>query len=64
MLSGDAPRPHCGPPPSDDPNKEPSWIESVLIGKGSNLALAVLCGKVLVPIKIPLAVAITPYVHR
>ena len=30
-------------PHADDPDKEPSWIESVLIGKGSNLALAIVC---------------------
>lgn len=93
-------------PPAEDPNKEPSWIESVLIGKGSNLALAIVCrlvgasrscliillrglpdsgkrarstcmsphhlwssspnccSKMCVPIKIPVAMAVTPYVHR
>ena len=49
---------------ADDPNKEHSWIETVLIGKGSNLALAMLCSKLFVPIKLPAALALTPYVHR
>eukprot|EP00195_Chlamydomonas_chlamydogama_P016982 CAMPEP_0202894190 /NCGR_PEP_ID=MMETSP1392-20130828/3635_1 /ASSEMBLY_ACC=CAM_ASM_000868 /TAXON_ID=225041 /ORGANISM="Chlamydomonas chlamydogama, Strain SAG 11-48b" /LENGTH=126 /DNA_ID=CAMNT_0049578797 /DNA_START=11 /DNA_END=391 /DNA_ORIENTATION=- len=48
----------------DDPNREPSWMESLLTGKGSHLALAILCSKVCVPIKVPVAVAMTPYVHR
>lgn len=49
---------------ADDPGREPSWFESLLVGKGSNLALAILCSKFCVPIKVPMAVAITPYVHR
>ena len=49
---------------TDNPDKEPSWVESVLIGKGSNLALAMLCSKFFVPLKLPAAVALTPYVHR
>ncbi|GAX85050.1 hypothetical protein CEUSTIGMA_g12470.t1 [Chlamydomonas eustigma] len=48
----------------DDPHKQTSWMESMLIGKGSNLALAMICSKACVPIKIPIAVGITPYVHR
>ncbi len=50
--------------PTEEPGKEPSWLESMLIGKGSSLALAILCGKAMVPIKIPVALAVTPYVHR
>jgi len=33
-------------------------------GKGSSLALAFVCSKAMVPIKLPVAAAITPYVHR
>lgn len=48
----------------DDPDKEPSFVEKYLIGKGSNLALAVICSKMLVPVKLPVAMAVTPYVQR
>ncbi|PNW88476.1 hypothetical protein CHLRE_01g031250v5 [Chlamydomonas reinhardtii] len=44
--------------------KEPSFVERFLIGKGSNLALAILCSKMLIPIKVPAAMALTPYVQR
>jgi hypothetical protein len=49
---------------TEDPDKEPGIIEKVLFGKGSNLALAILASKVCVPVKIPVAMAITPYVQR
>lgn len=49
---------------ADDPEKELSWFEKMVTGKGSSVALAILCGKALVPIKIPVAAAVTPYVHR
>ncbi len=39
-------------------------MERFLIGKGSNLALAILCSKMLIPIKVPAAMALTPYVQR
>ncbi|KAG2448982.1 hypothetical protein HYH02_005736 [Chlamydomonas schloesseri] len=44
--------------------KEPSFVERFLIGKGSNLALAILCSKMLIPVKVPAAMALTPYVQR
>ncbi|GLI69996.1 hypothetical protein VaNZ11_014729 [Volvox africanus] len=44
--------------------KEPSFVERVLVGKGSNLALAFLCSKMLIPVKVPAAIALTPYVQR
>mmetsp|Transcript_26513 Transcript_26513/g.67435 ORF Transcript_26513/g.67435 Transcript_26513/m.67435 type:complete len:145 (-) Transcript_26513:367-801(-) len=47
-----------------DPNSEPTFFEKMVTGKGSSLALAMLCSKAMVPIKLPVAVAITPYVHR
>lgn len=43
---------------------QPGWFERVFAGKGSSLALAFLCSKAMVPIKLPVAAAITPYVHR
>lgn len=33
-------------------------------GKGGSIALAFLCTKALVPIKIPIAMSLTPVVHR
>lgn len=48
----------------DDPDKEPTFIERMISGKGSSIALAMLCSKAMVPIKLPVAVALTPYVHR
>mmetsp|Transcript_21474 Transcript_21474/g.59472 ORF Transcript_21474/g.59472 Transcript_21474/m.59472 type:complete len:117 (-) Transcript_21474:600-950(-) len=47
-----------------DNDGEPSWLEKVFTGKGSSLALAFVCSKAMVPIKLPVAAAITPYVHR
>ena len=52
------------PIPADDPDAEPSWIQKALLGPGSHLALAILCSKVMIPIKLPIALAITPYVYR
>ncbi|GIL82010.1 hypothetical protein Vretimale_1569 [Volvox reticuliferus] len=48
----------------DGDGKEPSFVERVLVGKGSNLALAFLCSKMLIPVKVPAAIALTPYVQR
>ncbi|KAG1662770.1 hypothetical protein FOA52_006796 [Chlamydomonas sp. UWO 241] len=48
----------------EDPDKEPTWMETVLLGKGSNFALAILASKMLVPLKLPLAITLTPYVQR
>eukprot|EP00877_Chromochloris_zofingiensis_P002492 jgi/Chrzof1/12243/Cz06g26240.t1 len=48
----------------DDPDKDPTWLQRVLLGPGSHLALAILCSKVMIPIKLPVAAALTPYVHR
>lgn len=42
----------------------PPWLQSALAGPGSHLALAVLCSKAMIPIKLPVAVALTPYVAR
>jgi hypothetical protein len=39
-------------------------MQRLLVEKGSNLALAMLCSKMFIPIKIPVAVALTPYVQR
>ncbi|KXZ44100.1 hypothetical protein GPECTOR_74g714 [Gonium pectorale] len=48
----------------DQEGKEPSFVERFLIGKGSNLALAIVCSKMLIPVKVPAAMALTPYVQR
>lgn len=41
------------------------WYKRMLSeGKGSSIALAFLCTKALVPIKIPVAMSLTPVVHR
>jgi hypothetical protein len=42
----------------------PPWLQGALAGPGSHLALAVLCSKAMIPIKLPVAVALTPYVAR
>uniref|UniRef100_A0A7S0URE8 DUF1279 domain-containing protein n=1 Tax=Polytomella parva TaxID=51329 RepID=A0A7S0URE8_9CHLO len=47
-----------------DPNKEPGFAEKYLLGKGSSIALAIICSKMLVPLKLPAALALTPYVQR
>jgi len=49
---------------ADDPDGEPSWMQKVLLGPGSHLALAILCSKAMIPLKLPVAVALTPYVYR
>lgn len=48
----------------DDPDSEPSRLQKLLLGPGSHLALAILCSKACIPLKLPVAVALTPYVHR
>lgn len=48
----------------EDPDKHPSLLQKALLGPGSHLALAILCSKAMIPIKLPVAVALTPYVHR
>eukprot|EP00878_Enallax_costatus_P008259 GHUV01008635.1.p1 GENE.GHUV01008635.1~~GHUV01008635.1.p1 ORF type:complete len:123 (+),score=8.34 GHUV01008635.1:191-559(+) len=47
-----------------DPDSEPSALQKMLLGPGSHLALAILCSKACIPLKLPVAVALTPYVHR
>eukprot|EP00879_Flechtneria_rotunda_P009321 GHRR01009758.1.p2 GENE.GHRR01009758.1~~GHRR01009758.1.p2 ORF type:complete len:124 (+),score=17.19 GHRR01009758.1:208-579(+) len=47
-----------------DPDEEPSWVQKVFLGPGSHLALAILCSKACIPIKVPIAAALTPYVHK
>ncbi|KAF8065818.1 tun [Scenedesmus sp. PABB004] len=46
-----------------DPDAEPSLMQKLLLGPGSHFALAVLCSKACIPIKLPVALALTPYVH-
>eukprot|EP00798_Chlamydomonas_sp_ICE-L_P024638 gene24638-10260_t len=53
----------------DDVEREPQWYDKIpgfgfMAEKGSNLALAMLCAKFCIPIKLPLAMALTPHVHR
>lgn len=49
---------------ADDPDAEPGLLQKVLLGPGSHLALAIICSKAMIPIKLPVAVALTPYVYR
>lgn len=39
-------------------------MHKLLLGPGSHVALAILCSKAMIPIKLPIAVALTPYVYR
>ena len=39
-------------------------MQRLLLGPGSHLALAILCSKVFIPLKLPVAMALTPYVHK
>lgn len=56
--------PNPTPNTDDDPDAEPSRLQKLLLGPGSHLLLAVMCSKALIPLKLPVAVALTPYVHR
>jgi hypothetical protein len=59
------PQPTPTPSPTpEDPDAEPSWLQSVLLGPGSHLALAILCSKACIPVKVPVAAVLTPYVYR
>jgi hypothetical protein len=51
-------------PAEDDPDAEPSRLQKLLLGPGSHLVLAIVCSKAMIPLKLPVAVALTPYVHR
>ncbi|GBF99259.1 hypothetical protein Rsub_11784 [Raphidocelis subcapitata] len=48
----------------DEPDAEPSRFQKLLLGPGSHVLLAVMCSKAMIPVKLPVAVALTPYVHR
>jgi hypothetical protein len=39
-------------------------LQKLLLGPGSHIVLAVMCSKACIPIKLPVALALTPYVHR
>lgn len=39
-------------------------MSKLLLGPGSHLALAILCSKACIPLKLPIAAALTPYVYR
>lgn len=39
-------------------------MSKLLVGSGSHLALAIVCSKACIPLKVPLAAALTPYVYR
>jgi hypothetical protein len=49
---------------ADEPDAEPGWLQNILLGPGSHFALAILCSKAMIPIKLPIAMALTPYVYR
>jgi hypothetical protein len=46
-----------------DPTKQ-TWMERVLTGGSSSLALAFLCNKALFPIRTPITLALTPAVAK
>ncbi|KAF6254219.1 hypothetical protein COO60DRAFT_1542479 [Scenedesmus sp. NREL 46B-D3] len=48
----------------DEPEGEPSMLQKLLLGPGSHLVLAIMCSKACIPIKLPVALALTPYVNR
>lgn len=59
------PPPHLPPKHTeDDPDREQSKLEKLLLGPGSHLALAMLCSKMCIPLKLPVAAGLTPYVYR
>ena len=47
-----------------DEAREKGWLDKVLTGGGSTLALAFLCNKALFPIRTPITLALTPAVAR
>lgn len=47
----------------DDPEKR-GWLTSALTSSGSSLALAFICTKALLPVRVPLTLAITPPIAR
>jgi hypothetical protein len=49
---------------ADEPEGEPSMLQKLLLGPGSHIVLAIMCSKACIPIKLPVALALTPYVHR
>lgn len=67
VLCACTPAPAAVPPSEEqqeEEDRQPSFAQKFLLGSGSTLALAILCSKMTVPIKLPVAVALTPYVHR
>ncbi len=68
MAQCTSPHRHTSHPPcplaDSDPEEEPNWLSKALLGPGSHLALAILCSKVMIPIKVPAAAVLTPYIYR
>lgn len=48
----------------EEEKEDGRWYDVYFTGRGSSLALAFLCAKALLPIKVPVAVGLTPVVHR
>eukprot|EP00775_Hariotina_reticulata_P000929 gene929-1255_t len=40
---------------TEDPDKEPGLLQKLLLGPGSHIALAILCSKAMIPLKLPMA---------
>lgn len=41
-----------------------TWLEKAVAGPGSTIALAFICNKALMPIRVPVTIALTPAVAR
>lgn len=50
--------------PEDADPANQSWLERAVAGPGSTLALAFICNKALMPVRLPITVALTPAVAR
>ncbi len=47
---------------SDPTNR--TWLEKAVTGPGSTIALAFICNKALMPVRVPITIALTPAVAR
>lgn len=41
-----------------------TWLEKAVTGPGSTIALAFICNKALMPVRLPITIALTPAVAR
>lgn len=64
IRAADCALPHTYAEDEEKEEEEMNFMERMLLSKGSNLAVAFICSKILVPVKLPVALALTPYVQR